>query len=246
MALTSQILMIDSEDGSSEALEDRIAELGVQSVRVDSFDEALQMLADRSPIISAVCIPTNLPDGMTTKDLKRAIKELRRVRPANDLMLISAGKEPARDERKRLRSAGLQLALWEPFDEGTLRFQLNRAMSGDADYEHRRAPRVPTYLFARIYIGDRTKDSIIYSLSETGAFLETPRASVDGAAFDVEIRLPGQPIMVKSTVMFSNVPGNLQRPNLSMGMGIQFERLSRNEKKALRGYIDSCLDRLDV
>jgi hypothetical protein len=237
MTLSGQLLMVESEDGGTEDLATRIAEFGVDTVLVRSLAEVQQVLADRDRIICAVCIPTDLPDGTSSRDLKRAIKDLRRLRPANDLVLVSTGKAPPRDERKRLRSAGMQLALWEPFDDGTLRFQINRAVSGDAAPDARRLPRVPTYLFARVYVAGRTKDTIIYSLSEGGAFLETPRASVNGAHFDVEVRLPGQPIMAKATVVFSNVPGNLQRPNLPMGMGVQFEGLTRDEVKALRGYI---------
>ena len=160
--------------------------------------------------------------------------------------MVSVGKPPTDDERKKLRAAGLQLSLWEPYDDGTLRFQLNRALGGDRDHHGRLHKRVPTYLLARIFVGPRTKDAVVYSLSEGGAFLETPRASMDGAKVDIELRLPANHIRVRGMVIFSNVPGNLQRPNLPMGMGIRFETVAAEEAALIREYVKTRLSELDV
>ena len=152
------------------------------------------------------------------------------------LCFVAVGKLPERRARRRLRAAGVRLALWEPFDEGALRFQVNRAISGDP-LDQRSDLRVPTHLMARVVIGERTKDTVVYSMSLKGAFLETPRASMDQSQFEIEIRLPTGLIRMRAQVIYSNVPGNLQRPNLPLGMGVLFDGASKEDSKALRSYV---------
>jgi hypothetical protein len=125
-----------------------------------------------------------------------------------------------------------------------LRFQVNRALNGDRADHGRAKPRVPTFLVARIHSGGRTKDAVVYSLSETGAFLETPRASMDGAAIEVELRLPGEVLTVHAQVVFSNVPGNLQRPNLPLGMGVHFGDMPRDARKRITEYVDDRMQQM--
>ena len=62
-------------------------------------------------------------------------------------------------------------------------------------------------------------------------------ASMDGAQLEVELRLPEGPIRVKSTVIYANVPGNLQRPNLPLGMAVRFEKLDGPTSKQLKRYV---------
>ncbi|MBW2270880.1 MAG: PilZ domain-containing protein [Deltaproteobacteria bacterium] len=242
MSSSGNVILLESLDGSSHKLAERILAFGTEPVLVSNFEEAQTILQERRILISAVMIPTEAP----SQTLKKQIKILRKLGPASGLMLVSVGKSPTDDERKKLRTAGMQLALWEPYDDGTLRFQLNRAICGDRDDHGRRHLRVPTYLLARVFVGGRTKDAVVYSLSEGGAFLETPRASMDGATVDIELRLPANHIRISGLVMFSNVPGNLQRPNLPMGMGIRFGSGAEEDVEQIRAYVKRRMAELDV
>ncbi len=56
------------------------------------------------------------------------------------------------EELETLRSVGVELALWKPFDDATLRFQLSRAISLRHAERHRKVPRVPNQLPARVSI----------------------------------------------------------------------------------------------
>ena len=237
-----QILLIESLDGSSHKLAERIMAFGSEPVLATSFHEAEQLLASNRAFVSAVMVPTSLP----TLHLKKELKALKKLGPASGLMFVSVGKAPTHEERKKLRAAGMQLALWEPYDDGTLRFQLNRALGGDRDEHGRVHKRAPTYLLARIFVGGRTKDAVVYSLSEGGAFLETPRASMDGARVELELRLPAKHLRVTGLVIFSNVPGNLQRPNLPLGMGVRFDAMPPDDVLLLRGFVEQRLAELDV
>ena len=105
---------------------------------------------------------------------------------------------------------------------------------------------MPTFLASRIETGGRSKEAIIYSLSSSGAFLETPRASMDGAQVELCIEFPDQPIEVSGRVIFSNVTGNLQRPNSPLGIGVRFDDLEEPEAKRLEDYVESRLSQLEV
>ena len=51
-------------------------------------------------------------------------------------------------------------------------------------------------------------------------------------AAPLEIRGPFHPIS-------TNVPGNLQRPNLPMGMGVEYEELSAENREAIEKYVQA-------
>jgi hypothetical protein len=233
MAGDAQVILVESLDGTASELAERIHALEVGSIRVPNLLAASDVLEAREAPISVIMIPTDLP----SEKLKKELKSLSRFAPASGLVFVSIGRSPLPAERKKLRAAGMQLALWEPYDDGTLRFQLNRALNGDRDHHNRRSLRVPTYLLARIYVGDRTKDAVVYSLSEGGAFLETPRATMEGADIDLELRLPSGSVRSRADVLFSNVPGNLQRPNLPLGMGLRFTTLSPEDSKMVKNFV---------
>ncbi|MBW2389250.1 MAG: PilZ domain-containing protein, partial [Deltaproteobacteria bacterium] len=93
---------------------------------------------------------------------------------------------------------------------------------------------------------DRQKNAAIYSLAETGAFLVTQRASMKGTRIDLRLRIPGGPITTAAEVVYANVPGNLQRPGLPMGMGVQFQELDPSDQKRLRKLIADCIAQLEV
>jgi hypothetical protein len=69
---------------------------------------------------------------------------------------------------------------------------------------------------------------------------------MDGAMVEIELRLPANHIRVRGEVIFSNVPGNLQRPNLPMGMGIRFAGVSKAEITLIADYVKNRLGELNV
>jgi hypothetical protein len=58
-----------------------------------------------------------------------------------------------------------------------------------------------------------------------------------GAEVDLELRLPGRPVTLRAEVVFTNLPGNLQRENLPLGMGVRFLELSPETEAILRDYL---------
>jgi len=233
MAASSTVLLIESLDPSSQTLARRIESLGIEPLLVTSFDEAEEVLRARRSFVTAVLIPTDL----STTNLKKDVKRLKAAGPATGLSFLSVGKPPTTDARKRMRSAGITIALWEPYDDGCVRFQLNRAVAGEGMKDKRSSPRVPTSALARIVVGGREKTAVVYSLSKGGCYLETPRASMNGARVDIHFQLRGEAIDVVGIVVLSNVPGNVNRNNLPLGMAVRFEDLDSATRKVIEAFI---------
>jgi len=239
---SQRIVLVECGAGSMDELAARARSLGMDPVVVPDLAAAGEAIGAGGGPCAAVFLPTQLP----LRHLKKELKRLRSMGPAAGLTFVSVGSAPARPERKQLRSAGVELALWEPYDDGALRFQLNRLDPATRGQSLRGTPRVPTFLMARVEVGGRSKDAILYSLSESGAFLETPRASMDGATIEVWLHLPRGTVHTRAKVVFANVPGNLQRPNLPLGMGCRFEDLTRDDAKVLKDYVDERRAELEV
>ena len=138
------------------------------------------------------------------------------------------------------------LALWDGWDEGILRFQVNRLIAGDGNHSARRSRRAPVHAPVRVLIGGREKQGTLYSISEGGCFVETPRASMDGANLHLIFHLGETGFAVDGEVVFSNVPGNLQRPNLPLGMGVRFEQVPEEVRWQLADFIRERLEALEV
>jgi hypothetical protein len=64
----------------------------------------------------------------------------------------------------------------------------------------------------------------------------------------IELHLPTSPeaVAVAADVIFTNVPGNLQRPNLPLGMGVSFQDIDAEARQAIARYVDERLHELSV
>ena len=123
-----RILLVESGEGSVDALATLAGEIGVEVIVVPHVDAAVQAIASAQAPISAVFLST----AIAVRQQKKAVKAIRAAGPAAGLHFVSIGAAPTRSERRALRSAGLEFALWGPIDESALRFQLNRARDSAA------------------------------------------------------------------------------------------------------------------
>jgi len=238
------VLVLESPKGlETMDLTRRLREMGAPVTIAASFDEAEELLREGSEDVGAMLIPT----CYDPKSLKKTLKPLLDFAPPGCVKLISVGEPPPDSDRKKLRKAGIKLALWNPITEANMRFQINRALhQGREGFGSRDNPRIPGEFGCMVTVGDRQKNAAIYSLAETGAFLVTNRASMKGTRIDLRLRIPGGPIATSAEVVYANVPGNLQRPGLPMGMGVHFEELDSSDQKRLRKLIADCIAQLEV
>ena len=90
------------------------------------------------------------------------------------------------------------------------------------------------------------REAVIYSLSESGAFLQTQRACIEGAEVELDLELPAQPLRVRGRVAFANVPGNLHRDNSPDGMGVEYLDIEGDALTAIRNYVKTRRSQLEV
>lgn len=240
----NSVMLIEGSPGRLNELARRIRLQGAEPIVAQGNAEAAVLLP--RPGADTGIVAVLLDSALASRTLKKELNRLRSSSGGLDLFFLAVGEEPQPALRKKLRSAGVRYALWEPFDDAILRFQLNRAWNDDRDDHKRANPRIPTYLHAQVGGGQRVKDGVVYSMSIQGAFIETPRASMAGAQVDLAIRLPSCFVETKARVVFANVPGNLQRPNLPMGMAVRFESLDAETSKQLKLYVKDRLTQLEV
>ena len=231
----SAVLVLDVGAGSLEPLAIRIRRLGLRVVRGKTTDAAQDILDDPRYSIGAVVIPPDVPAA----DLGAALDSLQRDEADHALPILVSGPRPSDAACDELRTAGVDLALFDPVDDHTLRFQLNRALAeGSGGIADRRALRVPADWPVRVRTGRRTKEARLYTLSSGGAFLATPRPSHRGSLVFLTLPLPSGPVEVGARVVMTNVPGNLVRGNLPLGMGVQFTGLAPESEGTIRDWTE--------
>lgn len=240
MSASHFVLLIESDEGRTEPLAAQLVRLGVEPVRVEDLDEALALVKSKAYAICAVILPTELAG----RAMGKALKAMRRREPV--LPALAYGKRPSPQEASDLRRAGVLLSLWDGYDEGMVRFQLNRLVAGDGQTIERASRRAPTHTPVQIHVGGREKQGILYSVSRGGCFIETPRASMDGARLRLVFALGERAFELDGHVVFANVPGNLQRPNLPLGMGVRFEPMPREAEADLETFIEERVAALEV
>jgi hypothetical protein len=227
----ASILLLESTPERAASLAKRLHLLGgYRPVAAKSPEQALRMVEDTRFGIRAAMLAPDFPFA----DLAGALAALRAAAGARRLSFLAVGACPTAEILMRLRDAGVELALWEPYDDGRLRFQLNRALAGPAKESLRHDQRAPTDWRARVLGAGREKEALVYSISPGGAYLATPRPSMRGANICVVLPLPGGNLSLNGHVLYTNVPGNLQRPDLPVGMGVAFDEPSNEAERELR------------
>jgi hypothetical protein len=201
---------------------------------VSSLAEAERLLQSEQPPIRAAIISSEPKlDGLAV-----TLRKLREASADGELRFLALGARPSESVRQKLRSAGVDWALYDAFSDTELRFLLNQAYHEGEKGERREEPRIPTTLTAKVKSGTGTKVAMVYNLSSTGAYLETLRPSQVGVRIGVELPLPAGAIELPATVVSTNVTGNLRRENLPRGMGVRFESMTPELEGALTQYIE--------
>ena len=230
-----EVLLVDAGGDSMEVLSARLRRLGCRAVWTKTTQAARDALLDSRHAFGAAVVPPDLP----TANLRAALQVLRAPTPESRLQLLVAGARPGIEGRRLLRAAGVDLALWNPIDQHTLQFQINRALARAAEASvERGALRAPADWPVRVRARDRIKPARVYSLSASGAYLATPRPSLRKVLLHVELPLPSGCADLEARVVMTNVPGNLMRRNLPIGMGVRFEGATVEAEAALLLYVE--------
>ena len=234
-ASARSVLLVDCGSHPLLDLATRARRVGFRVLRAKTPEEAREALRDGRHAVGALLIPPDL----VAPDLGLALRGFRELVSDRELGVLVGGPRPAARELARLRDAGAELALFEPIDDHTLRFQLNRAIARpSAGASNRRAVRVPTDWPVRVRMGGREKPARVYCVSATGAYLATSRPSFRGSLLYVTLPLPGGAVDIAGRVVMTNVPGNLVRENLPLGMAVQFTGTALDVEDSLREFAE--------
>lgn len=232
MAQRRSLLVVEGGGEPLEPVARRLVGLGFHVVRAKTPRDAQDVLRDPRFLLGAVVIPADLP----APHLADALRALRAGGRLGLLPMLACGTRPDPTTRDRLRRAGVDHALWFPLDDHLLRFQANRALSGGPRARKRTSDRVPTNWPVRFRTNGREKVAKLYSLSACGAFLATAQPSLPRSLVHVALPLPACDARVASEVVMTNVPGNLAKGNLPVGMGVRFRGLGGEVEAALLSY----------
>lgn len=236
MARLEPILLLGFKDGAT-GLAARLLPLGYRAIRVATSQQLSGEIEKDGGLQGGL---VHLGGGRDAREALAAVGS----EAASSWVLV--GPAPAPEERTAWRAVGLQHLLVEPYDEHELRFLLNLAGRRSNQIEGRRQPRVPGSLTVRVFSGTGQRAAVLYNLSEGGAYLETPRPTMAGGKVRVQIPLPEGPLEVSAEVVSNNVPGNLQRSRMPVGMGLRFSDLDEDERKALDRYVRDRLRRYEL
>lgn len=234
MATPDTLLVLDCGLSSFARLVVRARGVGLHAQPAKTPDDARELLRARRHAIGAAVIPPDLPAA----DLGAALDELREL-AAWQLGILVAGPRPDASRCDRLRRAGVDLALFEPYDDHTLRFQLNRALAEGRDLRRPRgALRAPADWDVVVRTGQREKPARVYTVSSAGGYVATPRPSQRGALVFLTLPLPEGAVRVTGRVVMTNVPGNLQHENLPLGMGVQWTGTAPEVASAIQSFAE--------
>lgn len=228
------VLVLDAGSESPDEILSRLGHLGFSTRLASTVGEVRVILENASERIGALLLMPVAP----SPELVDLLSTLPLLSGEHVLGVIAVGTPPNDEVRGRLHEAGVRRALWEPYDDGSLRFVMNEEMTPPEELAARGEIRVPTTLFAKVRVGQRVKDALVYNISASGAYLETPRPSVRGARLLIQIPLPDCGLEAEGIVVYTNVPGNLYSPLLPLGMAARFTSIEPSDAADLRAYVE--------
>lgn len=215
------ILREDPLSPSATGLADRLARLGFGvALAATQAELRIQLARDREP--RALLLNTTLRLSEISAALTLAAEEIRtgRVTP------LAVGPAPGLAVREALGRGGVALAALEPWDDATLRFQVNRAFLATRPAGRARLEmRVPWNASVGLLSEGRQRRAELYNLSRHGAFLATVRPPQPGSRIELALPLPLGRARVGGRVVHTNKPGNLRRQRAPVGIGVRFEPL---------------------
>jgi hypothetical protein len=212
----------------------RLLRLGVDVLYAKTPDEAWLLAKQEGRRIGVLLFPPDLDPGKLTR-----VSACARIRADGEgPSLIAVGERPDDATRARLREAGVGWAVWEPGDDAALRFAVNAATVLPKEVVPRSEPRAPISLLASFFEGEERRDAVLYTLSTTGAFLETSRPAPKDAQITVEIWLADELLETEARVVYANSPGERRRASWPVGMGVVFAELEPRMRETVRHYVE--------
>ena len=234
--MNKDILLLGANAPEMDLLRRRLVRIGYRVVAAKTPEQAHALLRVGGTRIGAVLVPSDLP----VVSLRSALDSMRKISPSRSLAFVGAGRDPGVEGRERMRQAGIQIAVFEPMDPHTLRFQVNRALASDVVvHRARQTLRAPVDWPVIARSGSRQKEGRVYSISASGAYLAIAQPWMVKAHVDVRPAIPeSESVEASGRVVMTNVPGNVMKRNLPFGMAVHFDQLAERASVALLLYAE--------
>ena len=235
-------LIVDDDKNTLGEVAVRILRLRIDLFYSKGSSEAWLLAQQEADRIRTLLFPPTVD----IDEIKPIVECLDAMNPELDHVLVVMGERPDDATRERLRAGGVELALWEPFDESALRSIVADSMVSRGAIDARKDVRLPTTLLGRAFRGAKRKDVIVSTLSTGGGFLESAAPFPEGSRISLEIALPDGSVNVRADVMNAHYPdsdGAFQQP---CGMGVEFLNLSGADEERVRAFLKEIGDRFCV
>jgi len=171
---------------------------------------------------------------MNGDDCCRIVKGNDASRHIPVIMVAQYGLE---DDLKKCRLAGCDDILLKPINRDDFMTATRKYLRLQVRADKRVKARLPIHY--SILSGDFLNDYCI-DLNTGGMFLETERPFMVDTPLEIEFKLPanGSTIRCKARGAWVNDQIQRKKPNLPVGMGVQFVDISSSDINAIRDYID--------
>jgi len=211
-------------------LAERARAFGHRVMQIEHPTELAELTARRNFRPRVVIVDVSYP----TEDWSKLVRELRSGAGPEAVCFFATGEAPKEKERKALRKAGFEIGLFHPVPDHALRFYLARGARSAGGQFPRGDDRIPTAWVTRVFAGGREKMAQVYSFSPTGAYLATRQPSLTGSEIAIDLPLDSGMVTTTGRVVYTNVPGNLSRPHLPIGMAVRFTQTPAEDQQKIR------------
>jgi hypothetical protein len=204
-----------------QRLAPRLEALGFHVVDAETADGARALVVSRNSPARAALVPTDFV-GQPEIDLPGLLAMLRGLAPNRALTPVACGRAPTLNDRERLVAAGVALALYEPIDDGGLRFQVNRALAPCGPHS-RAALRAPLDYEVTLSWRFRSRSARMYTVSSRGAFLLTDAPLPPGRRLAVHMTVGVLQPRARARVVLAHPPAEAAALGLPPGLAVAFE-----------------------
>lgn len=242
MSVAGTALVLEGPGESLGPVALRLVRLGLAVHYARWSDEARLLLGQEEGRIRAIVVSSDIDPAQA----RRVCDEARTQVSEGYVSLVVIGAPPAAEARAALREAGASWAVWEPFDDGDLRFVLNSAMALPSELAPRSEPRAPVSLICWIQIGSTRSFGVLGSLSSRGGFVEMAQPLAVGRQVQLEFALGEVTVATGARIIYRNAPEEHRAPNLALGCGVLFEAIDSDDQKRIRAYVGRRATRFTV
>jgi hypothetical protein len=221
----------------------RLETMGYPVAHAEAAKGAHALFIDRGAGRAAI-LPAGLAD-LPSSALEDTTRALHGLAPSRKLTILAWGAQPGPSARQRLREAGVELALFEPIENGVLRFQVNRALT-PATAARRRALRAPIEAPVEMRFRLRTQSARVYSMSASGAYILADEPLRAGRKLTLEVPVGRLHPRTRARVVLANPAADRAHPDLPAGMAVAFEEIDHAYAAVIQRLVEERLAALAV